>query len=491
MNNGQDLNTQTNAPEQRTLGLGNSATAQQSGIGLSNTDSTMGQGRKFSILERIFNGLDAMGGGTPLYLQQQQLDVHRQDLAQQHQLRRDALDQQLKAQEENKRAHLETEALGLWRDKDTPLSVKKTASKALAAQGSTLAGNLARLADESVVSEMETLQAYLPKGKFEELTTLMNQKNADLTPVESWLKVARDRRDVVQKQKIESENFSDLLQRHEQTHFPPGSPDFLELQDLVSKKTKQHEEAAKLALEIQGLKADTAFKQNAPKEVYSGPSGPGGDITTGVYDPRTQKVRELSGLPLHRTQDVSTNEQAHARDRLDSIAELKNTVDQYRKVLRPENVGALGDLRSLVFGIGEQANAFSIMLQRHAANSLSDVMSTGSDIPFSEFNDSNLSKGQLLQNTLAYKYARMMNAIGVISDKDYKASKESLGMDGWFTGATAISKKLDALVESADRLEPIVRSRLRDPSERPGVTSPSTKPKYNTIEEYKKARGIK
>jgi len=103
MNNGQDLNTQTNAPEQRTLGLGNSATAQQSGIGLSSTDSTMGQGRKFSILERIFNGLDAMGGGTPLYLQQQQLDVHRQDLAQQHQLRRDALDQQLKAQEENKR----------------------------------------------------------------------------------------------------------------------------------------------------------------------------------------------------------------------------------------------------------------------------------------------------------------------------------------------------------------------------------------------------
>jgi len=105
MNNGQDLNTQTNAPEQRTLGLGNSATAQQSGIGLSSTDSTMGQGRKFSILERIFNGLDAMGGGTPLYLQQQQLDVHRQDLAQQHQLRRDALDQQLKVQEENKRQH--------------------------------------------------------------------------------------------------------------------------------------------------------------------------------------------------------------------------------------------------------------------------------------------------------------------------------------------------------------------------------------------------
>jgi phosphoglycerate-specific signal transduction histidine kinase len=199
----------------------------------------------------------------------------------------------------------------------------------------------------------------------------------------------------------------------------------------------------------------------------------------------------LSGLPLHRTQDVSTNEQAHARDRIDAVADLKGTIDQYRNVLRPENVGMIGDLRGLVYGAGQQANAFSQLLQRHAAGTMADLMSTNSDVSLSEFNDPKLSQSQLLSNLLAAKYARVTNPVGVITDKDYIIAKKGLGLEGLLTGATDITEKLKALETAADRVEAIARTRLRDPNERPGVTSPSTKRKYNTIEEYKKAKGIK
>ena len=489
MNNGQDLNTQTNAPEQRTLGLGNSATAQQSGIGLSSTDSTMGQGRKFSILERIFNGLDAMGGGTPLYLQQQQLDVHRQDLAQEHQLRRDALDQQLKAQEENKRQN-QWEDVGkiLNNDKLSPPQ-QMTMLKEMGKQNPQ-----ASIASQQVNEKM-IAQFRLHKDKLPFTPEQYGQKltSGEITwhDVAAHIGQAEEETKQTAKEDAQRTSVQRLLDKFAKN---PHSLNDTQLQ-IIDTHNKSNQERGlkieKLQQELKSGSTDLAFKENAPKEVYSGPSGPGGDITTGVYDPRTQNVRELSGLPLHRTQDVSTNEQAHARDRIDAVADLKGTINQYRKVLRPESVGMIGDLRALVYGAGQQVNAFSQLLQRHAAGTMADLMATGSDVSLSEFNDPKLSQSQLLSNLLAAKYARVTNPVGVITDKDYIIAKKGLGLDGLLTGATDITEKLKALEIAADRVEAIARTRLRDQNERPGVTAPSTKPKYDTIEEYKKARGIK
>jgi hypothetical protein len=189
----QDLNTLANAQDQRTMDLGNSAPAPQSGIGLSDIGSAIGRGidaitPSRDTMRQIFLGLEAGGaagqGRTPLYLQERQMNLHQQDLAQQRQIRRDALNQQLQAQEESKRQH----DMGMIEKIISGPQEGGVKQKMLEQLGLPQSRALAKAMKESDYENFPLYKEYIPQD--------IQQKfmSGELKPAEisSWIDLSRD-----------------------------------------------------------------------------------------------------------------------------------------------------------------------------------------------------------------------------------------------------------------------------------------------------------
>jgi hypothetical protein len=145
-------------------------------------------------------------------------------------------------------------------------------------------------------------------------------------------------------------------------------------------------------------------------------------------------------------------------------------IDQFRDVLRPENVGLLGDLRGLVFGAGQQANVFTQVLSGQAQEIVGQIRDTeGNNVKTSNFFDPNLSKSKLLGNVLAYRLALANNPDGRISEADFRNAARSLGVEKLLSGSGEISAKLDALEE-------IVNTNVRIAEERLGIPEAEEEP---------------
>jgi len=427
---------------------------------------------------RILQAGGTQPGEMPVYMLEEKLKFEQQ-------LRRDTLRQHLEAQQAAKQDRVDNQILGIWSNTGMSLSQKKKTSEELSRQtGNPLGMNLAKLGQDDLVAKAELYKKYLPPGKYEQIVDTLHQPNADLASIEHWVKFASEKHDANKSIELKNERFAGLLSQYQQGQLPPGSADYFELKDLVQEKKKHADESEKLKLDIQSLQGDVGFKANAQKHI--GTYYRDGKRIDKWYNPTTQQTEETIGeTPVQKTQDVTSPEQAKARDRIDATTDLDNTIAAYRKVLRPENVGLLGNMRGLVYGAGQQADAFSQLLKQHAASTMSDLMSNDSPISLSHFNDANLSKSELLGNLLAAKYARMMNPTGVISDKDLLHAKTGLGLEKIFSGATDISVKLDALQEASQRVREIAKTRLRNPQERSGLGPFPNADKERRYQEWK------
>lgn len=403
---------------------------------------------------------------------------------------RETLAQRLLQQRLQKEQKDEDQALSVWKDQHLPLATKKKLSQTMSQRGNVLAGNLARLADEQAVAELETLTPFLPQGKLEELTQLMRQPNADLAPVEQWLEHARQKKKATQEARFKSERFAELLQQHQTSPFSPDSPEFDELKTMVGERKKRDEEARKLQLDIESLRGEVAFKQHAPKEVASGLLNDQGQVFTDVYNPQTKQTERTVGTPLQRTQEIPTGVKTTAMKTIDAVKNIRGTIDQLRSVLvdpqtgkkRDDAIGLIGSLKGLVYGASAQSDAFAGWLRGSAAAISEHAASTGSSFKANRLFDPAVSKAEMLAFVLAYQQVLVNSDDGRVSDPDFENAVKSLGIGKKLTGVDDILTRLDTLTDIVNRREKIANERLQRDTEQ--------KPKFQTIEEYKKARGI-
>lgn len=237
----------------------------------------------------------------PLYMreQQQQMEManHQDALASRRQQLADHLQQQAFAKQQKDEEH----AIGIWKDHQMPVAMKKKLSQQLAAKGNVLAGNLARLGDEQLVAEMDTLQAFLPKGKMEELSQMMTQPNADLDHVEQWVNHAREKKKVAGEQRMKSERFAELHQRHSTEGLDPMSPEFDEFKQMVMDREKRHNEAAELNMKLRQMGLTTKKTEQELAEAAVMPKyGPevhtaGGKVERDKLDPQTGQLTKVIG----------------------------------------------------------------------------------------------------------------------------------------------------------------------------------------------------
>lgn len=293
-------NTQQEGPgllDQLRGGLGSIGGALSNGLDA----ITPSQGTVDNIAMRLQNAHAIGTGRAPLWMQQQE---HQMQLGQQQelmQMRRAQVAQQLQQQQMMKQQKDEDQALGIWKDHQMPIAMKKKLSQQLAAQGNVLAGNLHRLGDEQLVAEMDSLSQYLPKGKMDELSKLMQTPNADLEHVERWVNFAREKKKVIGDRQMKSERFSDLLGRYNAGEIDPSHPDYDEFKQgiLEREKAQQENTEMRMKLEQMGLtkkKAEQELAANSVMPQY-GPEVnlPGGNVQRDKYDPQTGQLSQVTG----------------------------------------------------------------------------------------------------------------------------------------------------------------------------------------------------
>lgn len=149
-----------------------------------------------------------------------------------------------------------------------------------------------------------------------------------------------------------------------------------------------------------------------------------------------QGGREELGLTKKVESDLQTKYNM-GNSTLGVIERLKDTI-------RPENLGMLGSLRSGVFGAGGQIDAVGKLLLRES-RSIIDKEADNERITPNTWFDPNLSKADLLANTLAYRYASYLDPSGRLSDMDVKQARKALGYDKAFANYGDFLSRIDAL----------------------------------------------
>ncbi len=281
------------------------------GGGLSESGSALGRGMS-ALPGALQDGVDnlamrfqrahAIGQGTlPYYLQEQAAIQQMQQAPDLLALKRGDLAQKLQQQQMQRQQHLEDQVLGIWKDQNIPISMKKKLSEQLSMQGVPLAKNLMRLGDEQVAAEMETLAPHLPAGKLGELVNLMRQPNADLAPVEQWLNHARERKKAHGEAQMKSERFTSLLKAYQSGEMDPDGPDYDEFKQHVMEREKRQKEAAEMDLKLQqmGLTKRKAEMELQAQQVIPqyGPEVnlPGGNVQRDRFDPQTGQLSQVVG----------------------------------------------------------------------------------------------------------------------------------------------------------------------------------------------------
>lgn len=393
------------------------------------------------------------------------------------QQRQSAAAKMMELQAEQKKAQM-GDAFKVFLDHNTPWSAR---AKALEQQRTPYASSLARVGSEQIASNFALAHPYLDDAFKQQW-----EKDPTSIPpavVEAHLKQAMQRGEKDQQFQLENKRLEDI-----QTRVQNNQPVTLHEAGLLEKHlTEQAELPVKLQMlreQLGKAKADTQASQNKPTQAYEFRT-PEGGIGTAIYDPRTGTTNERVGMPLQRvqTQDMTAATKTKNAEILDNGENVLGIINQYRSVLRPENVGLVGDLRGLVFGAGQQSDAFAQLLKGQANAVVDQLGQSGGTVNVSNFFDPKLSKSELLGNILTYQLAFINSPDGRVSNDDFKVAKQSLSIDKLLTGSGDISSKVDALEEVVHRRMAIASRRLGTEQAKP--------PKFKNIDEYKKARGIK
>lgn len=287
----------------------------------------------------------------PLYMREQQQQMEMGQQQEMMQMKRQQLAQQLRDHQLVRQQKDEEQALGIWKDHQMPIAMKKKVSQQLAAKGNVLAGNLARLGDEQLVAEMDTLQAFLPKGKMEELSQMMTQPNADLDHVEQWVNHAREKKKVAGEQRMKSERFAELHQRHTSEGLDPMSPEFDEFKQMVMDREKRQNEAAELDLKLQQLglsnkktQQELAIASVIPKEVASGAIGQNKQFTD-IFNPQTGKTERVVGSKAPLV-EVNTGTKASEEAQKKFMDKAADNYDRLRNV--PDALKNIEEAKQLI-----------------------------------------------------------------------------------------------------------------------------------------------
>lgn len=282
-------------------GLKNAASSGLSSLGNGLSAMAPNQGTIDNIAMRLQRA-HAIGQGTLPYYMQEQMANHQ--LAQSQDLmamKRDQLANSLQTLALQKQQKDEDQALGVWKDPNMPLSMKKKISDQLRAQGNVLAGNLGRLADEHLIGQLDTLKQYLPAGKLGELINIMRQPNADLSPVEQWRDYALERKKAYGEAQMKSERFTGLLQAYNNGQLDQNSPEYDEFKQLVGEREKKQKESSEMDLKLQqlGLGNKKAALDLAAKSVMpvvgDTINQPGGGTKQAIFDPQTGNLSYATG----------------------------------------------------------------------------------------------------------------------------------------------------------------------------------------------------
>jgi hypothetical protein len=158
---------------------------------------------------------------------------------------------------------------------------------------------------------------------------------------------------------------------------------------------------------------------------------------------------------------ATTSTQTRAQSTIDTAQDTLGTIQQFREILRPENIGLSGDIRELGIGALGQAESLRAWADDQTSSIIDQVISSGDTLNLDKFAvDPDLSEQGLLENILAYRLAKIQDPDGRISDADFRNARLSLGTGKKLSGIGDILARLDAFEKTVNRTQDIARKRL-------------------------------
>lgn len=324
-------------PDQGGLGVRGQSDAAPAGSGMNWVDALKGIG---GALEGFSAGFH---GRTPLFVKMQELDqqqqMHRDTLAQQQQARRDAINHQIEQLEEQKRKHAWDQNFGIATNPQLSPSQRMQFFKDRA-KTDPIAAQFWQGLNEKMIGEFQSVAPYMPHP-VEHYQKGLVSGAINFDTVASDMEVAKETRKMVmdaQKPALQLQALQRLMQQN------PNDPAYAQALATLQAEMQTKQDEAKIKkvtsnyaqpraeADIAHTKSQTALNR-APREMYSGISGPGGESVTGIYYPATEKLTELRGTPIQRTQDMNAaqiKDTVEERAALTQIRDLeKNYDDEY------------------------------------------------------------------------------------------------------------------------------------------------------------------
>jgi hypothetical protein len=149
---------------------------------------------------------------------------------------------------------------------------------------------------------------------------------------------------------------------------------------------------------------------------------------------------------------------------------LLGVIEDFRDILRPENIGLVGDIRATVQGVAQQGGALASRLMGNGDSISRRILQDGDKINASRWFDPNLSQMNFLSNIIAYKHAKTLDPSGRLSDRDLIEAKRSLGLEKKLIGIKDITTVLNGLerltIRTMKNANQLLGSRFTDPLSR-------------------------
>jgi hypothetical protein len=306
------------------------------------------------VLKGVGGALEGFSAGfhgrTPLFVKMQELDqqqqLRRDALAQQQQARRDTIKQQIEQLEEQKRQHAWNQNFSVATNPNISPTQAMTFFKDRA-KTDPIAAKFAQGLNEKMIGEFQSVAQYMPHPvEYYEKGLVSGEINFDT--VAKDMEMAKETRKMVtdaQKPALQLQTLRRLAQQN------PNDPSYAQALATLQAEMQAKQDEAKIKsvnaafvkpkeeATIANINSQTALNQ-APREMYSGISGQGGESVTGVYNPVTKKMSELRGTPIQRTQDMNA---AQFKDMVDERATLQQ-ISEIDKLYQDGFVGQIDNL---------------------------------------------------------------------------------------------------------------------------------------------------
>lgn len=157
---------------------------------------------------------------------------------------------------------------------------------------------------------------------------------------------------------------------------------------------------------------------------------------------------------------------------------LLGVVNDFRDILRPENVGLVGDIRQTVQGAIQQGGALASRLSGMGDDVMQAALANGDEINRTRWFDPNLTQMDFLSNIIAYKHAKTLDPSGRLSDRDLIEAKKSLGLEKKLVGIKDLATVLNGLekitIRTMTDANALLKNRFTNPVSRAERTRQAT-----------------